>query len=66
MKIIDVQNKLYTIQFSHLPMTDSQLVPEQKSQNSEISNFANFATLMKKRLNSQKSSISWSRDPWKR
>jgi len=34
-----MQNKLYTIQFSWHPMTDSQSVPEQQSQNPKIVNF---------------------------
>jgi len=43
-----MQNKLYTIQFSHHPMTDLQPVPEQQSQNPELVDFANFTKLPKK------------------
>jgi len=35
-----MQNKLYTTQFSHHPMTDLQPVPEQRSQNPELTDFA--------------------------
>jgi len=36
---MNMQNKLYTIQFSHHPMTDSQPVPKQQSQNPELTDF---------------------------
>jgi len=38
--IINMQNKLYTIKFSHYLMTILQPVPEQRAQNSETENFA--------------------------
>jgi len=43
-----MQNKLYTIQFSHHPMTDSQPVPEQKWRNLELADFVNFMEPPKK------------------
>jgi len=43
-----MQNKLYTIHFSHHPMTDSQSVFEQLSWNPELLDFVNFAKLQKK------------------
>jgi len=39
---MNMQNKLYTIQFSHHLMADSQPVPKQQSQNPEIVNFTKF------------------------
>ena len=47
MIIMNMQNNLYTIQSSHLPMTNVQSVPEQRSQNPEITDFVNFAKLKK-------------------
>jgi len=41
-----MENKLYTIQFTHSLMTDLQPVPEQRSQNPEHT--VNFAELPKK------------------
>jgi len=43
-----MQNKLYTIQFSHHLMTDSQPVTEQQSRNPEHKDFVNFTELPKK------------------
>jgi len=43
-----MQNKLYTIQFSHLLMTNSQSAPKQRSWNPELADFANFSKLSKK------------------
>ena len=42
MIIMNMQKKLYTIQFSHFPMTNSQSVPERQSWNLEIMNFTKF------------------------
>jgi len=39
---MNMQNKLYTIHFSHHLMTDSQSVPEQQSWNIKLVNFAKF------------------------
>jgi len=41
MIIMNMQNKLYIIQFSHCLMTDSQPVPKQLSQNPELTNLMN-------------------------
>jgi len=43
MIIMNMQSKLYTIQFSHRPMMDSQSVPEQHLQNPELADFTDFA-----------------------
>jgi len=43
--ILNLQTKLYAIQFSHHLMTDSQSVPEQQLRNLEITDFENFAKL---------------------
>jgi len=43
-----MQKKLYTLQFSHHLITDSQSVPEQQSQNLELTDFTNFLKLLKK------------------
>jgi len=40
--IMNMQNKLYTIQFSHHPMTDSVSVPKQPWRNAKLMNFATF------------------------
>jgi len=48
MIIVNMQNKLYIIQFSHRLMTDLQPVLEQQSWNPEIMNFASFTKLPKK------------------
>ena len=48
MLIMHMQNKLYTIQFSHHPITDLQSVPEKQSQNPELEDFASFAKLPQK------------------
>jgi len=48
MIIMNMQNKLCTIWFSHHAMTSLQSVPEQQSQNSELADFANFTELLKK------------------
>jgi len=64
-----MQKTLYRIQFSHHSMTKSQSVPEQQSRNPEFVDFANFVELPKKRLNSQQSSNSPTREAsnaWKR
>jgi len=45
---MNLQNKLYTIQFSHHPMTNSQPVPKQRSWNPEPVDFKNSANLLKK------------------
>jgi len=37
--IVNMQNKLYTIQFSHHPTTNSQPVLKQQSQNTELTDF---------------------------
>jgi len=47
MIIMNMQNKLYRIQFSHHLMTNTQSVPEQRSRNLEIVNFANVTKLQK-------------------
>jgi len=52
---MNMQSKLYTIQFSHHPMTDLQPVPRQQLQNLEL---ANFAKLLKKTKLLEKSEIS--------
>jgi len=52
--ITNTQNKLYTIKFSHHPMTNLQPVPEQKSQNLEIADFMNFVKIPKKTVNPEK------------
>ena len=39
---MNMQNKQYTIQFSHHPMTDSQSVPKQISWNMGTVNFTKF------------------------
>ena len=44
---MNMQNKLYRIQFSHHLMTNTQSVPEQRSRNLEIVNFANVTKLQK-------------------
>ena len=54
-----MQNKLYMIQFSHYLMTNLQPVPEQQSQNPEITDFAKFL----KSLNSQ---TTWDSNSHKR
>jgi len=46
--IMNMQNKLYTIQFSQHLMTDLQSVPEQQSQNLENVNFAEKTRLLEK------------------
>jgi len=46
--IMNMQSKLYTIQFAHCPMTDSQSVPEQRSWNPKLADFANFTEILKK------------------
>jgi len=46
--IMNMQKKLYTLQFSHHLITDSQSVPEQQSQNLELTDFTNFLKLLKK------------------
>jgi len=43
MLIMNAQNKLSTVQFSHCPTTNSQPVPKQRSQNPELTGFKNFA-----------------------
>jgi len=43
---MNMQNKLYTMQFFSPPETDSQPVPEQPSQNPELVDFANFTKFM--------------------
>jgi len=48
MIIMNMQNKLYTVQFSHHSMTDTQPVPEQQSWNPELANFVDLAKLPKK------------------
>ena len=45
---MNIQNKLYTVQFSHNPMTDLQSVPKQQSWNPELADFVNFTGLLKK------------------
>jgi len=42
MIIMNMQNKLYRIQFSHHLVTNSQSVPQQRSRTPEITNFAKF------------------------
>jgi len=42
MIIMNMQNKLYTIQFSHHPMTDFQSVSKKQSWNLQIMDFAKF------------------------
>jgi len=42
MIIMNMQNKLYTIQFSHHLINNSVSVPKQQSQNLEFANFAKF------------------------
>ena len=39
---MNTQNKLYKINFSHLPMTSLQPVHEQQTQNAKLSNFWEF------------------------
>jgi len=66
--IMNMQNKLYTIQLSHHPMTSSQPASKQQSQNLELMDFKNFENSWK-RLNSWKSSNSRAREDsnsWKR
>jgi len=43
-----MQNKLYTIHFSHRLMTDSQTVPEWWPWNPELVNFVNSIKFLKK------------------
>ena len=43
-----MQNKLYTMPFSHHPMTKSQSVPKQQLRKPELTLFANSAKLQKK------------------
>jgi len=47
---MNMQNKLYKIQFSYHPMTDLQPVPEQWSRNPELVDSVNFAKLSKTKL----------------
>jgi len=56
-----MQNKLYTIQFSHHPMTDSQSVPKQRWRNPERADLANFAELLKETELLEKSELSGKR-----
>jgi len=44
---MNLQNKLYTIQFSHHLMTYSLSVPEQQSQNPKHMDFANVTKFQK-------------------
>jgi len=46
--IINMQTKLYTRQSSHHPMTDSQPVPQQQSQNPKLTDFAKKTELLEK------------------
>jgi len=46
--IMNMQNKLYTIQFSHHPKTESRPVPKQRLWNPECEDFTNFTELSKK------------------
>jgi len=46
--MMNMQTKLYTIQFTHRPMTGSHSVPEQWSWNLELAVFMNFTKLPKK------------------
>ena len=43
-----MQNKLYTVRFSHRSTTNLQPVPEEQSWNLQITDFANFMKLLKK------------------
>jgi len=43
-----MQNKLHTIQFSHHPMTNLQLVPQQRSGSLELADSVHFTKLPKK------------------
>jgi len=45
---MNMQNKVYTIQFSHHPMRNSQSVREQQLWNPELADVANFTKLLKK------------------
>jgi len=54
MIIMNMQNKLYTIQSSHHPKTDSQSVPEQRSWNPKLVVFVDFAKLIKKTKHPEK------------
>ena len=48
MIVLNKQDKLYTTQLSRHPMTNSQPVPEQRSQNMELTNFCEFCKTAEK------------------
>jgi len=48
---MNMQNKLYTIQFSHHPMIDLQSVPEKWSWKAKLTDFANSIKCLGEKTN---------------